>query len=95
MVTTPKYVKKGVQRKVPEKIPSPNYTSEESLEFIKRKDKDVNDKDIQKICKSVKVQLAKNFKDWRNKEKASESPSEICMSQKVKFHLNFTWQPAN
>lgn len=45
--------KDGKPRKQREKIPSPHYTGEEEMAFIKRKDKDLNNDVFKKIEKDL------------------------------------------
>ena len=57
---TPKYIRPEKKRQM-EKIPSMEYTSKESLEFIKKKDKDVKTDYFRQIEKDV-AHITKNSK---------------------------------
>ena len=48
---TPKYVRDQKKRKPPAKVPSPVYTSDESIEFLKQRDKDYRNETKQEKAK--------------------------------------------
>lgn len=54
---TPKYIRKPQQNR--EKVPSPEYTSPESMEFIQRKDKTENKREMVRSARKLLAELMK------------------------------------